>query len=84
MMLTQLPFWLWLERRFGMEGALIAYVMMLCWIVTPILLAALYRKSRALERHILEVRERLAALSRHQQVERLKPTPEVKRPRRRR
>lgn len=83
-MLIQLPFWLWFERRFGMYGALIAYVIMLCWVVTPILLVILYRKSRALERYILEMRERLATLSRHQQVERLKPTPEVKRPRRRR
>ena len=58
--------------RFGVTGALISYLMMLSWIVTPVLLALLYRKSLALQRHLVELSDRLAVQQRQQQVERLK------------
>jgi len=81
---TSLPLWLWLVRRFGVSGALLSYVMMLSWIVTPILLALLYRKSLALERRIGELSERIATQNRQSQVERLKRDGERRRPGRRR
>ena len=46
--MTYLPLWPWLVHRFGVAGALVSYVVMLSWIVTPVLLALLYRKSLAL------------------------------------
>ena len=55
---TYLPLWLWLVRRFGVSGALLSYVLLLSWIVTPVLLALLYRKSLALERRIVELGDR--------------------------
>jgi len=58
--------------------------MMLSWIVSPILLALLYRKSLALERHLTALYERLASQSRQQQVERLKRDGERRRSGRRR
>ena len=82
--MTDLPFWLWLVRRFGISGALLAYVMLLSWIVMPVLLALLYRKSLALERRIMELSERLAAQSRQYQAERLKRDGERRKPGRRR
>ena len=82
--MTDVPFWLWLVRRFGSSGALLAYVMLLSWIVTPVLLALLYRKSLALERRIVELSERLATQSRQSQVERLKRDGERRKPGRRR
>jgi hypothetical protein len=69
---TELPLWPWLVHRFGVAGALFSYVMMLSWIVTPVLLALLYRKSLALQRHLIELSDRLAVQQRQQQVERLK------------
>ena len=81
---TSLPLWLWLVRRFGVSGALLTYVMMLSWIVTPILLALLYRKSLALERRIVELCERLATQNRQSQVERLKRDGDRRKPGRRR
>ncbi len=82
--MTYLPLWLWLVRRFGVSGALLSYVMMLSWIVTPVLLALLYRKSLGLERRIAELGERIATQNRQYQVERLKRDGERKRPGRRR
>jgi len=79
-----LPLWSWLVHRFGVSGALLSYVMMLSWIVTPILLALLYRKSLSLERRTIELGERLATQTRQQQVERLKRDGERRRPSRRR
>ena len=81
---TDLPLWLWLVRRFGVSGALLSYVMLLSWIVTPVLLALLYRKSLALERRIVELGERIATQNRQHQVERLKRDGDRRRPGRRR
>src|SRR5262249_26985711 len=79
-----LPLWPWLVHRFGVSGALLSCVMMLSWIVTPVLLALLYRKSLALERRTIELGERLATQNRQQQVERLKREGDRRRPGRRR
>jgi len=57
---------------------------MLSWIVSPILLALLYRKSLTLERHLATLNERLASQNRQQQVERLKRDGERRRSGRRR
>ena len=70
--MTYLPLCLWLVRRFGVSGALLSYVLLLIWIVIPVLLALLYRKSLALERRIVELSERIATQNRQHQVERLK------------
>jgi hypothetical protein len=69
---TFLPFWPWLVQRFDVPGALLAYVLLLCWLVTPVLLALLYRKSLVLERHLVDLSNRMATQSRQHQVERLK------------
>jgi hypothetical protein len=61
-------------------GALISYLMLLSWIVTPVLLALLYRKSLALERHLMNLSDRLGAQQRQQQVERLKRDGDRKKP----
>ena len=82
--MTSLPLWLWLVRRFGVSGAVLAYVTLLSWIVTPILLALLYRKSLALERRMVEIYERLATQNRQSQVERLKRDGNRRKPGRRR
>jgi hypothetical protein len=63
---------------------LLSYVMILSWIVTPILLALLYRKNLALERRMVELGERLATQNRQHQVERLKRDGERRKPGRRR
>ena len=76
-----LPLWPWLVHRFGVTGALVSYVIMLSWIITPLLLALLYRKSLALQRHLIDLSDRLGAQQRQQQVERLKRDGERKRPR---
>jgi len=69
---TYLPLWLWLVDKIGVVGALVSYLIMLSWIVTPVLLALLYRKCLALQRHCADLSDRLAVQSRQQQVERLK------------
>ena len=79
--MTDLPLWLWLVHRFGVAGALISYLMLLSWIVTPVLLALLYRKSLALQRHLVDLSDRFGAQQRQQQVERLKRDGERKKPR---
>ena len=81
---TSLPLWPWFVRRFGVSGALLSYVVMLSWLVMPILLALLYRKSLALERRIVELGERIATQNRQHQVERLKRDGERRKPGRRR
>ena len=78
--MTYLPLWPWLVHRFGMAGALVFYLMMLSWIVTPVLLALLYRKSLALQRQLVELSDRLGAQQRQQQVERLKRDGDRKKP----
>ena len=82
--MIDLTLWPWLVHRFGVSGALLSYVMMLSWIVTPVLLALLYRKSLGLERRTIELGERLATQNRQQQVERLKRDGDRRRPGRRR
>jgi hypothetical protein len=61
-------------------GALVSYLMMLSWIVTPVLLALLYRKSLAFQRHLVDLSDRLGAQQRQQQVERLKRDGDRKKP----
>ena len=78
--MTDLPLWPWLVHRFGVAGALISYLMLLSWIVTPMLLALLYRKSLALERHLVNLSDRLGAQQRQQQVEPLKRDGDRKKP----
>ena len=82
--MTYLPLWLWLVDKFGVVGALVSYLMLLSWIVTPVLLVLLYRKSLALQRHFGELSDRLALQNRQQQVERLKRDGSRKKPSRRR
>jgi len=77
---TYLPLWPWLVHRFGVTGALVSYLMMLSWIVTPVLLALLYRKSLALQRHLVDLSDRFGAQQRQQQVERLKRDGDRKKP----
>ena len=82
--MTYLPLWLWLVDKFGVVGALVSYLMLLSWIVTPVLLVLLYRKSLALQRHFGELSDRLALQNRQQQVERLKRDGSRRKPSRRR
>lgn len=79
--MTYLPLWPWLVHRFGVAGALVSYLVMLSWIVTPVLLALLYRKSLALQRHLVDLSDRLGTQQRQQQVERLKRDGDRKKPR---
>ena len=78
--MTELPLWPWLVHRFGVAGALVSYLLMLSWIVTPVLLALLYRKNLALQRHLVDLSDRLGAQQRQQQVERLKRDGDRKKP----
>lgn len=79
--MTYLPLWPWLVHSFGVAGALVSYLVMLSWIVTPVLLALLYRKSLALQRHLVDLSDRLGTQQRQQQVERLKRDGDRKKPR---
>jgi len=81
---TYLPLWLWLVDKFGVLGALVTYLVLLSWIVTPVLLTLLYRKCLALQRHFADLSDRLAVQSRQQQVERLKRDGSRRKPSRRR
>ena len=78
--MTELPLWPWLVHRFGVAGALVSYLLMMSWIVTPVLLALLYRKSLALQRHLVALSDRFGAQQRQQQVERLKRDGDRKKP----
>lgn len=80
--MTYLP--LWLVQKLSEGGALVSYLMLLSWIVTPVLLVLLYLKSLALQRHLVELSNRLAMQNRQQQVERLKRDGDRKKPGRRR
>ena len=81
-------FWLWMWQNFGPVGTplVIFLVVLLClaWLVTPIGVWLLYRHSRMLEQHLLELRERTASQNRQQQVERLQRDRVRKKPPRRR
>ena len=78
--MTYLPLWPWLVHRFGVTGALVSYLIVLSWFVTPVLLALLYRKSLALQRHLVDLSDRFGAQQRQQQVERLKRDGDRKKP----
>ena len=80
------PFlWPWLVQTFGTNGAIAVLILAalfgLSWIITPIYVWRLYRKSAVIE-NLLE--EMSAAQSRQHQVERIQQDRERKRPRRRR
>ena len=81
-------FWPWMWQTFGLFGTLLVFclVVLLClaWLVTPIGVWLLYRHSRMLEQHLLELRERTASQNRQQQVERLQRDRVRKKPPRRR
>ena len=78
----------WLLQTFGTPGTLflLLLVLLLCltWCVTPVGLWLLYRKSRAIERSLVELQSRTAAQGRQQQVERLQRDKIRHNPRRRR
>ena len=79
-----LPVWLWLVQTFGSIGAVIvlgiAVVIGLSWIMTPVYVWRLYRKSTIIENMLVEL---TGAQSRRKQVERLQRDRERKKPRRR-
>jgi uncharacterized membrane protein len=81
-------FWPWMLHTFGMSGAwlvlCLAVLLCLAWLLTPVGVWLLYRKSRGLEQHLLELRERTASQTRQQQVERLQRDRVRKKPPRRR
>ena len=87
--MTQLPMaWQWLEQTFGGIGAiivgLIALVLGVSWLVTPVYAWRLSRKHRVLEHALADLSERLAIQSRQHQAERLKRDKTRTRGRRRR
>ena len=79
--MTDLSLWPWLVHNLGVAGVLVSSLIVLSWIVTPVLLALLYRKSLALQRHLVDLSDRFAAQQRQQQVERLKRDGDPKKPR---
>ena len=80
--------WPWMWQNFGLVGTLLVLCLVglfcLAWLVTPIGVWLLYRQSRMLEQHLLELRERTASQNRQQQVERLQRDRVRKKPPRRR
>jgi hypothetical protein len=80
--------WPGILQTFGPLGTLLLLlvVLLLClaWCVTPIGIWLLYRKSRTIERYLLELHSRTAAHGRQQQVERLQRDRTRHNPRRRR
>ncbi len=68
--------WPWMLQTFGVLGTMgvlfVILVLGCSWVLTPIGLWRLYRKGRVLEQQVAEVEERTAALSRQQQVQRLR------------
>ena len=84
--LTQL--WLWLLPHLGLLGTLLILLLVLwlclAWIITPVVVWRLYRKSRLLEQYLVELRDRSAMQNRHQQVERLRRDKTQQKPDRRR
>jgi len=77
--------WPWLVQTFGTNGAIavliLAVLFGLSWIITPVLVWRIYRKSAVIETMLEELG---AAQSRQHQVERIQQDRERKRPRRRR
>ena len=88
--MTQHPgaVWPWLFHTFGEFGAfvfvLIALVLCVSWLVTPVLLWRLYRKHLTIERTLAELFERFALQSRQHQADRLRRDKSRARGRRRR
>jgi hypothetical protein len=80
--------WFWMLQTFGLPGTwlVLCLVLLLCltWLITPVGVWLLYRRSGRLEQHVLELRERTASRSRQQQVERLQRDSVRKKPPRRR
>lgn len=80
--------WVWLSQTFGIAGALVLLLVTLCiflgWLLTPVYVWRLYRKSLSLEGMLAELRDRSAAQGRQQQVERLQRDKSRQPPRRRR
>jgi hypothetical protein len=88
-MMQQLDWlWPWMSQTFGMLGALsiVCFVLLLClaWFITPLGVWLLYRQGRLLERHLVELHDRTASLSRQQQAERIKRDRVRRKPGRRR
>jgi hypothetical protein len=77
--------WPWLEQTFGTNGAIavliLAVLFGLSWIITPVFVWRIYRKSAVIETMLEELG---AAQSRQNQVERIQQDRERKRPPRRR
>lgn len=77
--------WPWLVQTFGTNGAIavliLAVLFGLSWIITPVLVWRIYRKSAVIETVLEDLG---AAQSRQHQVERIQQDRERKRPRRRR
>ena len=77
--------WPWLVQTFGTNGAIavliLAVLFGLSWIITPVLVWRIYRKSAVIETMLEELG---AAQSRQHQVERIQQDRERKRPPRRR
>jgi hypothetical protein len=80
--------WVWLSQTFGVAGALvlllIAFFVCFGWLLTPVYVWRLYRKSLHLEEILVELRGHSAAQGRQQQVERLQRDKSRQPPRRRR
>ena len=68
--------WAWLSQVFGTPVAivivLVALVICLGWLFTPILVWRLYRKNLVMEQTLFEMRDHSASQGRQQQVERLR------------
>jgi hypothetical protein len=75
-------------QNFGLLGTLLvsflAVLLCLAWLVTPIGVWLLYRRSYLLEQRLLELQERTASQNRQQQVERIQRDRVRKKPPRRR
>jgi hypothetical protein len=80
--------WVWFVQTFGVPGALIfllvALFVCLGWLLTPVYVWRLYRRSQRIEQALFELRDRSAAQGRQQQVERLQRDKSRQPPRRRR
>lgn len=82
--------WVWLSQAFGTPGAavlvLVALIICLGWLLTPMLVWRIYRKCRAMEQTLFEMRDHSASQGRQQQLERLqrdKSRTQIRRRRRR-
>jgi hypothetical protein len=81
-------FWPWMLQTFGMSGTLfvlcLAFLFCVAWLSTPIGVWLLYRQSRRLEQHVVELQEWTSSQNRQQQVNRIQRDRVRKRPNRRR